>query len=306
MTPADKNIFQTEENVDARHIHNKLIWANQRTVEDHCLQGKTWSGNVTGCWLILEGGVRLINSKREIHAKEGEWLFISSLHAQQHFQKNTRIISIRFLLEYLGGKPLFQRTDHQLFESHRYPELKKAARNLVSTFQPWQKKDELLLSVRETPLQQHFQIQAAFNLWLSSYIDVMLKQGESIQRFSRFDPRVEKALYYIEHQPLSLKFKEEALAEHVGLSVNQLLLLFRKETGTSPFSFYNQRRLKAAQNCLAETTIPIKELAFDLGFGSPSHFSTWFKQIEKCSPRAYRKAMPGMTHCVHPSPRQKD
>ncbi|MDF3129356.1 helix-turn-helix transcriptional regulator [Kiritimatiellaeota bacterium B1221] len=278
-----------------RSNFSRLVLARHHKIENSELQKMTWAGNIVGCWLILEGGVQLTDPRGNTEAEKGDWVFISSQPAKHLFQKNTRLLSIRFLLEYPGGRPFFERTQHRTFPSQRFPQLEDHARQLAEVLLSIQPDSSYFSSLMGMPPLHHFQLQAAFYRWMVSYMEVMHSLGESLTAFPHLDPRVEKAVIFMDHQPLNLKFKEGEIAQHVGLSVNQLLLLFRKEIGITPFEYFNQRRILVARNELMESARPIKELAFDLGFGSPSHFSTWFKKITNRSPREYRNAAQEMT-----------
>jgi AraC-like DNA-binding protein len=274
--------------LDYRSYFSNLIWANRRSVEPEFLKGSTSSANDAMCWLIEAGSVRVTAAHQALDVHQGQWVFLSSASTIQEFEPGTRIVSLRFRLSHLEGHPIFKRQRHRVFESARYPDLETTADRLVREFTPWQSKDSLVLSYCNIPLQNHFTIEAAFNQWLAAYSDVMQRLGATYEAHHRLDRRVEFALLYIERYPFSKKFSEKVLAEHVGISVNQMLLLFRQETGSSPYSFYEKRRQEFARRTLIETPMPIKELSFNLGFGSASHFSNWFTKKEGMSPRAYR------------------
>jgi len=64
-----------------------------------------------------------------------------------------------------------------------------------------------------------------------------------------------------------------ALAVEVGLSIRQLERLFQKYLGHSPTRYYLKLRLYRARYLLAQTSLPIIEVALASGFVSASHFS---------------------------------
>ena len=100
---------------------------------------------------------------------------------------------------------------------------------------------------------------------------------------------MQDALQQLSRWDMQEPFSEETLASAVGLGPVQLRRLFEKVTGHSPFQHYDQRRMHLATHSLKESQLPMKELAFDLGFSSPAHFSNWFRSRRGIPPGAYRK-----------------
>jgi AraC family transcriptional regulator len=64
--------------------------------------------------------------------------------------------------------------------------------------------------------------------------------------------------------------------------------LFRESTGQSVRQWVEQRRMDKARRLLAETDLPMKAIAFDLGFASQAVFSTAFRRCAGVSPSTYR------------------
>ncbi len=65
--------------------------------------------------------------------------------------------------------------------------------------------------------------------------------------------------------------------------------LFTKYLNVSPYQYILNRKVEKAQSFLANTCVPINELAIDLGFKSYSNFCTAFKKITDDTPENYRK-----------------
>jgi len=78
------------------------------------------------------------------------------------------------------------------------------------------------------------------------------------------------------------------LAKAAGLSQAQLYRHFIKTFGIGPHSALRLELLDEAASLLARTQRPIKDIAADLGFFDPYHFSKSFKKIFGSSPRAFR------------------
>lgn len=82
----------------------------------------------------------------------------------------------------------------------------------------------------------------------------------------------------------------KALAESLGTSYDAFRHNFATETGMSPLQFQLSERLRTARNLVANTSLPIQEIASRTGFASPAYFTRYFKGATKMSPLEYRHA----------------
>ncbi len=88
------------------------------------------------------------------------------------------------------------------------------------------------------------------------------------------------------HEELDLA----GLAQSVNLSPFHFLRIFKRETGVTPYRFLVQTRIRTALEFLRETSQPVTDIAFDVGFGDLSNFINAFHREVGCSPREYRKS----------------
>jgi len=92
---------------------------------------------------------------------------------------------------------------------------------------------------------------------------------------------------------ISTRFKEsisvDDLAFSCRLSPEQLRRYFRKIFSLSPIDYMNNYRLREACKLLAETKIPISEVASKSGFASLPWFNRSFQKVFSMSPREWRK-----------------
>ena len=70
----------------------------------------------------------------------------------------------------------------------------------------------------------------------------------------------------------------EEIARRAHLSARQIERLFRKYLASSPKGFYLGLRLARARTLLRSTTSPLRMIALECGFASPSHFSNAYKR----------------------------
>jgi AraC-like DNA-binding protein len=74
----------------------------------------------------------------------------------------------------------------------------------------------------------------------------------------------------------------------LGLSPNYFGDLVKKETGKTPLEYIQIKLMDVAKEKLMSGTNTVSEIAYELGFRYPQHFSRVFKQRVGCSPNAYR------------------
>jgi AraC-like DNA-binding protein len=85
------------------------------------------------------------------------------------------------------------------------------------------------------------------------------------------------------------RIKLEPLAASVGLSVFQLIRLFRQATGLPPYAYLEQIRIDRAVSMLREG-VPVSEVAFRTGFSDQSHLTRFFKRLTGVPPGRYRRS----------------
>ncbi|MCC5846718.1 MAG: AraC family transcriptional regulator [Verrucomicrobia bacterium] len=87
-------------------------------------------------------------------------------------------------------------------------------------------------------------------------------------------------------EPLTLP----QLAKEARLSVPHYSALFKQQIGCSPMRQLSLIRMRRASELLEETDLPINEIAFQVGYENPFHFSRVFKSIVGLPPSHYRNS----------------
>ena len=90
--------------------------------------------------------------------------------------------------------------------------------------------------------------------------------------------------YFSEKQRLSSELNL------LGFSKNHLSYVFKQQYGLSLSNYSKQKQVAYVKKSLAETDLPIIEIAYDAGFESLSAFYTFFKKHVKSTPKNYRMA----------------
>lgn len=85
----------------------------------------------------------------------------------------------------------------------------------------------------------------------------------------------------------------ESIADRLHYNPNYLSSIFRKEYGITFSEFLMNYRLETAKKWLAETELPVKEIAERLQYQNPQNFIRSFRKKENMTPGAYRKERRG-------------
>jgi AraC family transcriptional regulator, regulatory protein of adaptative response / DNA-3-methyladenine glycosylase II len=81
----------------------------------------------------------------------------------------------------------------------------------------------------------------------------------------------------------------DALAARLGLGPRQLTRLCERHLGTTPVRLAQTRRVHFARVLLAQTTLPMTQVALAAGFGSLRRFNTLIKATYGCAPGELRQ-----------------
>jgi AraC-like DNA-binding protein len=105
---------------------------------------------------------------------------------------------------------------------------------------------------------------------------------------TRYPPALDASIDYLRRN-LHRKIAISELSRVVGISDTQLFRLFKKYLKVSPLAYLNNMKIKRAGELLRHTLIPLKEIAFNLGYEEPAYFTNQFRKAMGMSPREYRK-----------------
>ncbi|WP_156687262.1 helix-turn-helix transcriptional regulator [Mycobacterium sp. Marseille-P9652] len=86
-------------------------------------------------------------------------------------------------------------------------------------------------------------------------------------------------------EPLSLR----DVAAEIGISPGHLTTVVRRRTGRTVQDWIIERRLAAARKLLADTDLPVAEIARRVGIADPGYFTRLFGRAHGVSPRAWRQ-----------------
>jgi AraC family transcriptional regulator len=139
------------------------------------------------------------------------------------------------------------------------------------------------------------------NLYISHLVSLVLQRLAQFER--RPDRRASDArasryplpagtlcriVEYVEAQ-LDTELRLEQLAHHANRHVDSFSRRFRASTGMSPYAYVLSRRVERARNLLSSTSQEVGDIGLQVGFSTPSHFSSTFRREVGMSPREYRE-----------------
>ena len=84
-------------------------------------------------------------------------------------------------------------------------------------------------------------------------------------------------------------FSVERIGEEIGLSRVQLYRKVKALTGQTPVELLRKARLEKARQMIMRTDRSVAEIAYEVGFTSPSYFNKCFKDEFGTSPGGMRE-----------------
>ena len=124
--------------------------------------------------------------------------------------------------------------------------------------------------------------------YLQLFLAKMLRQFDGHDVGRAVPDQFDLLLTYIEAL-LPGNITIEMLCARANLSRSRIFQLFHQYVGQSPVSYIMSMRIQRAEHQLRYSTLPITDIAFNLGFSSSQHFATVFKRHTGQTPSQFRK-----------------
>ncbi|MDF2789230.1 MAG: hypothetical protein K0S80_2328 [Neobacillus sp.] len=115
---------------------------------------------------------------------------------------------------------------------------------------------------------------------------IFLGADSSRQRVKQ-DP-IERGISFIETNFSNHELKLEDVAKYVDRNPSYFSHLLLSKTGRSFTQILSGIRIKEAKRYLLETSKPVKEISYLIGYHNPNYFSRTFKEMVGVSPREFR------------------
>lgn len=136
----------------------------------------------------------------------------------------------------------------------------------------------------------------AFQQHLAGYVNMILSSVYAVQNQPHQHPASEVTAQIVKAKNIMMdnvcrNMKMEDIANIIGLGYSKFRKEFKVHTGFSPGQYYTACRLAKAKDLLLHTNLTSKEIAYELGFDSPSYFYEIFRQHEGVPPTTFRKEL---------------
>ena len=238
--------------------------------------------------LVENGDVNIRIDDRTYHLKEGEVAYIApyALHACYKAESN----SCSFLALVFRPEVIAPERTGALYDTYLAPVERGDIRlpEHMTHDGDWQ--EHVISLVRESRLYEYIPYDQSdlmlrsilFGIWSELYLHA--GHGLKPQRsYSRLEPALDY-LYQNYQHPITI----DELAAQVNLSISRFSALFRKEFHTSPVAYLLAHRLHQSCILLQATDMTVAEIAFACGFENLSNFNRQFRELNGCTPTAYR------------------
>jgi AraC family transcriptional regulator len=100
-------------------------------------------------------------------------------------------------------------------------------------------------------------------------------------------PEIRRSVEFI-HAYYTDNLSLHQVAASASLSQYHFLRLFKRQIGLTPHAYIQRLRLQRAALLLSRSNETISEIASQLGFSSPGHFSDSFRRYYGLTPSQYR------------------
>ena len=275
---------------DLDRLDCTMIHAYRATVQhqhSHMRQRVPWCV----VWLIEQGHVDFLEDHDQHHVfHAGEWVFqMPDAQVNRAFSTDASIISLRFYARWSNGRPLFGEANYKAMHDKQLPGLKTAALNYLKVV-PWVKNKQYNIQAYKlkVTVNDFWEIHEARSAFLGQWYKAALKMGFIAQAPFTTDARVDQALHLINEAKQQGNVPYQEMCQTLSISRAHLDRLFQKYIGHSPKAEHDRIRIEYALDRIRDHHVPIKKIAFDLGFQDASQFARWFKRLLGQNPNVAR------------------
>ena len=269
-------------------LRTELRWVYERAVSRDVWHSD-WDRRMGHwAWYVRQGHARIVSASGEYEAAEGEWLFLPREVSHQDFADGTVLLSLHFLCQWPSGENIFANKGGARFDASEAPLLLSMGKRLERLVRRLFPEADVRFTKQRMAYPVFLNFQTYFMRWLHLWFQLQLKYGARLTRLEPGDDRPLRMARCLNEAPLDRGFPREWLREETGLSEVHVSRIFLREFGMTPRRYWEKRRFEFAKICLKTGTAPVKEVGYQLGFRSPSHFVDWFQKHAGASPKTYR------------------
>ncbi|MFT3753785.1 MAG: AraC family transcriptional regulator [Paludibacter sp.] len=259
------------------HVH--IVWNEQITLH----QSPTWELS----YVMTGSGTRIVGDRMETFSA-GEvvflppniphgWYFDEFDHDEQGKIENITIIfPVDWLHKCIAA---FPETEHFMMQIEQYKDAVKFEGDTQISLQ-----NIMTRMLGENSLEHISSLLNILNIIASSaekqIVGVNTKQNRSQLKMQ------EVARYMVNNY--QEKIKLEDVAKFVGMNRSSFCSFFKREKGKSFFTALTEYRIDCSCLMLRETSKPVAEICYAVGFDDVPHYNRTFKKLKGRTPKDYR------------------
>ncbi len=251
----------------------------------------------TRMYLVTEGSAEITLPDRTAHLEPGHMYIVPAhtahscvcsgkfchyyLHFYEGFKKDTDVFDF---YEFPVGVEACD-TDVAVFGSlcDAYPTFKLPASD-PSSYDHMGKFIDYVHRYNDLTLASKLELRGSILLLFSRFV------REATPKVWTKDPKLAKALSHI-HNNIHREISVDALASLACVTKPHFIRLFTRTMGMSPLQYVNRKKIEHAEMVLITEDMPVKEIAYRLGFNDHSYFIRLFKKLTGITPMVYRNTM---------------
>ena len=254
----------------ARENLPHLLWSDEYI----CDQTYKVDRKLLSCYVLMNvvaGKMTVRIREKTYTASDGDFLFMDLRHP--HYYKAETAVQVQQYM--IDGKPL--NAYHRLLTEKHGPVFRKDSR---IAFQ--------LSSLNKETLKPFP------NDHVISMLIIGLLTSVSVSSEPNLVDPVQQARYYItDHYRDDISLDDIAAA--VSLSKFYFTRIFEKETGSTPWEFLIETRVRNSMQLLTHSNMSIEQVAISCGFSDATHFIRTFKKFTGFTPGVFRQHFNGVT-----------
>lgn len=276
--------------------HNVVFQLSPHKIDIHQLCQKNvdlHNHNFYELVYVLEGTAEQTLGETTVAVSRGDYFIIDygSYHSYSNCQ-NFKLINCLFKPEFLdktlSGCTSFAQLITNYLIRFNYTILSKVPANNVFT-----DTDGHIRTLFETLLQEYKDMQPGFvELIRCHIIEILVRSLRSIAETDNWHmhPTILTLKRYVDENFAS-EVTLSALAAELNFSLPYLSRRFRTEMGMNFQQYLQKTRIEHSCRLLAETRLPITQIAQTVGYSDTKHFGKVFREIAHMSPREFRKSV---------------
>jgi AraC-like DNA-binding protein len=154
-------------------------------------------------------------------------------------------------------------------------------------------RNEDIINLYKLALKTAKEQRSGFQQVLAGIVNLLLGFAYSANRLRTFEDmkvtnQVNKAKA-IMSDTVQTKITCEEIAQRAGMGYSWFRRIFKQYTGFAPAQYMQELKINKSKELLTNTMLTCQEIAYEIGFETPSYFNISFKRKTGITPKEYRR-----------------